>query len=199
VIAIAMFADPVREWVDLVLPATSYLEREGTMVNLEGRPQGLRRTVTPPAPDELAWIAKLGQRFGVEIDPHARAVQAEDRAPLPPRAEPAAALPVPGTETAAPTAHGGPLKLLRYRALFSGPAVERVTELQFQRPDAEIELSTHDAEVRQIATGEEVVVRSNGTSVRMRARVNRRLVDGAVRAPEEHVRQLDAAVEVSKS
>ena len=56
----------------------------------------------------------------------------------------------------APTAHGGPLRLLRYRALFSGPVVERVEELQFQRPDAEIELSAHDAEVRNIATGEDV-------------------------------------------
>jgi hypothetical protein len=52
--------------------------------------------------------------------------------------------------------------------------------------------------VRHIATGEEVVVRSNGTSVQMRARINRRLVDGAVRAPEEHVRDLEDAVEVSK-
>src|SRR5437667_281333 len=32
VVAIVMFADPVREWVDLVLPGTSYLERDGTMV-----------------------------------------------------------------------------------------------------------------------------------------------------------------------
>ena len=46
--------------------------------------------------------------------------------------------------------------------------------------------------------GENVVVRSNGTAVHMRARVNRQLVDGAVRAPEEHVRALDQAVEVSK-
>ena len=76
--------------------------------------------------------------------------------------------------------------------------VERVEELQFQRPDAEIELSLHDAEVRNISTGDDVVVRSNGTAVHMRARVNRQLVDGAVRAPEEHVRELDQAVEVSK-
>jgi NADH-quinone oxidoreductase subunit G len=197
VVAIAMFADPLREWVDLVLPATSYLERDGTMVNLEGRPQRLRRAVIPPAPDEVAWIAKLAERFGVPIDPHARAVPAEEHAALPPRA--GAAEPVsPPAAAKQTTAHGGPLKLVRYRGLFSGPAVERVPELQFQRPEPVIELSTHDAEVRHIATGEDVVVRSNGTSVRMRARVNRQLVDGAVRAPEEHVRELDQAVEVSK-
>ncbi len=196
VIAITMFADQAREWVDLVLPGTSYLERDGTMVNLEGRPQRLRRTVIPPAPDELAWIAKLAARFGVEIDPHLRMVSAEERATLPPRAATEAASTVPGTVTS-PTAKGGPLRLLRYRPLFSGPAVERVRELQFQRPEPVIELSAHDAEVRHIATGDEVVVRSNGTSVRLRASVNKRLVDGAVRAPEEHVRELEGAVEVS--
>jgi NADH-quinone oxidoreductase subunit G len=198
VVAITMFADPVRGWVDLVLPGTSYLERDGTMVNLEGRPQRLRRAVIPPAPDELSWVAKLAERFGVEIDPHARAVSAEERTQLPPRTaatETGAPTPEPRVETAG----GGPLRLLRYRPLFSGPAVERVEELQFQRPEPAIELSAHDAQVRGISTGDEVVVRSNGTSVRLRARVDRNLVDGAVRAAEEHVRELEGAVEVSTS
>src|SRR5581483_7498770 len=62
VVAISMFADPLRGWADLVLPGTSYLERDGTSVNLEGRRQRVRRAVIPPAPDELAWIAKLGER-----------------------------------------------------------------------------------------------------------------------------------------
>src|SRR6185437_11550259 len=124
VIAITMFADPVRGWADLVLPATSYLERDGTIVNLEGRPQRLRRAVIPPAPDEVAWIAKLAERFGVAIDPHARAASPGELAELPERAEPAA-VKLPRTPRSA-TAKGGPLKLVRYRALFSGPAVERV-------------------------------------------------------------------------
>ncbi len=198
VIAIGMFADPLRGWVDLVLPGTSYLEREGTMVNLEGRPQRLRRAVIPPAPDELAWIAKLGERFGVEIDPHARAVPAEEQAPLPPRLEPTGVAVVVAERPQA-TAKGGPLRLLRYRPLFSGPAVERVPELQFQRPEPAIELSRHDADIRGIASGETVTVSSNGTALELRARVNKRLVQGVVRAAEEHVRQLDGAVEITRS
>src|SRR5262245_34802381 len=199
VIAITMFADPVRGWVDLVLPGTSYLERDGTIVNLEGRPQRLRRAVIPPAPDEVAWIAKLSERFGIEIDPHARAARTEERAPLPPRHD--RVEPVPAMQKAAPsrTARGGPLKLVRYRALFSGPAIERVPELQFQRPELEIELSARDAEVRHISTGEEVVVRSNGASVTLRARVNKQLVQGVVRGAEEHVRMLEGAVEISQA
>ncbi len=196
VVAITMFADPVREWVDVVLPGTSYLEREGTYVNLEGRPQRLRRSVIPPAPDELAWIAKLGERFGVEIDPWV-SPPLEEHAPLPERA--AAPERVAPTAPTPPTAKGGPLRLVRYRPLFSGPAVERIPELQFQRPEAEIELSPQDAEIRGLTGGETVTVSSNGSSVQLRARVNRKLVAGAVRAAEEHVRGLaGGAVEVTR-
>jgi NADH-quinone oxidoreductase subunit G len=197
VIAITMFADPVRGWVDLVLPGTSYLERDGTIVNLEGRAQRLRRAVIPPAPDEIAWIAKLAGRFRVDIDPHARAVPGAERAALPPRAE-LAALPAV-SETVLGTGRGGPLRLLRYRPLFSGPAVERIEELQFQRPEPAIELSHHDAEIRGIASGDTVTVSSNGTTIALRALVSKRLVDGVARAAEEHVQDLDAAVEVSRT
>jgi predicted molibdopterin-dependent oxidoreductase YjgC len=196
VLAITMFSEPARGFADLVLPGTSYLERDGTIVNLEGRPQRLRRAVIPPAPDEIAWIAKLAERFGVAIDPHARAVPTEERAQLPPRAESAEPAVVKPTEPA--TRGGGPLRLLRYRSLFSGPVVERVEELQFQRPEPAIELSPHDARVRGIVPGETVVVRSNGTSLELRARVNKQLVEGTVRAPIEHVSELEQAVEVSK-
>src|SRR2546423_14127189 len=72
-----MFHGLAGGWADLVLPATSYLERDGTMMNLEGRLQRLRRAVVPPCPDELAWLAKLAQRFGVELSPYAANVFAE--------------------------------------------------------------------------------------------------------------------------
>ena len=39
VLVIAMFERPARGLADVLLPGTSYLERDGTMVNLEGRPQ----------------------------------------------------------------------------------------------------------------------------------------------------------------
>ena len=142
-------------------------------------------SVIPPVPDELAWIAKLAERFDVELSPHAALVFEElsarcfggipfgavgERAPLPDRApyvapEPAPSAPVPAAEAEPPEHFLGTLRLQRYRPLFSGPAVERVPELQFQRPEAEIELAYDDAQRRQIATGDEVSVRSNGTSL----------------------------------
>ena len=92
----------------------------------------------------------------------------------------------------------GELRLLRYRPLFSGPFVERVGELAFQRPPAELELSTADAERRSITTGDHVVVKSNGTSVELRARINRGLVAGVARVADEHAADLHLHVEVVK-
>jgi predicted molibdopterin-dependent oxidoreductase YjgC len=89
------------------------------------------------------------------------------------------------------------LHLIRYRALFSGPAVERTPELQFQRPLAEVELSAEDANARSIRPGDEVTVRSNGTSVTLRARLNRDLRAGVVRIAEEHAGDLQPDVELS--
>jgi predicted molibdopterin-dependent oxidoreductase YjgC len=95
-----------------------------------------------------------------------------------------------------PTPSGSGLELARYRPLFSGPAVERIKELEFQRPAAEVELASEDAEARKIATGEIVSVQSNGTSRELRARVNRRLLSGVVRIAEEHAMGLEAPLSI---
>jgi NADH-quinone oxidoreductase subunit G len=208
VLVTAMFQGLAVGWADLVLPGTSYLERDGTYVNLEGRLQRLRRAVIPPAPDELAWISRLAERFGVEVSPYPSAVFAElseriydglpfgevgERAALRTRSEaPAPTLPEE------PPAAGGGLRLVRYRPLFSGPAVERVPELQFQRPGPEIEVSPEDAESRGIANGETVTVSHNGTSLQLRARITRALSEGVVRIPGEHAGNLGVRVEVAK-
>ncbi len=224
VLAITMYHGLAVGWADLVLPATSYLERDGSFVNLEGRVQRLRRSVIPPVPDELAWISKLAARFGVEISPHAAVVFAElaltvyggtasfgevgERAPLPARTayeppEPRLVAPIPppaaDAETGRPEHFLGTLRLLRYRPLFSGPAVERVPELRFQRPEAEVELAHADADQRRIATGDAVTIRSNGTSVALRARVSRTLAAGTVRIADEHAADLHRDVEVVKA
>ena len=60
------------------------------------------------------------------------------------------------------------------RQIASRMRLRRVPELQFQRPGAEIELSRVDARARGIADGDSVVVRSNGTSVQLRAKVGSR-------------------------
>jgi predicted molibdopterin-dependent oxidoreductase YjgC len=118
----------------------------------------------------------------------------DDHAGLPAVEEGDAAVAAP--KAAAPK-RGDGLTLVRYRSLFSGPAVERVDQLQFQRPADEIELSYEDATARGIAAGSTVTVSSNGTSRSLRARVNRRLRNGVVRIPSEHAEGLHDHVEVT--
>jgi NADH-quinone oxidoreductase subunit G len=218
VIVISLFASLAAGWADLVLPGTAALEREGTAMNLEGRVQRLRRAVIAPVPDELAWLAKLAARIGVALSPHAEVVFEElseriyggldlatlgEQAPLPARAEylaperpPEAAL-AQSPEANVPSDHFvGTLRLLRYHPLFSGAQVERVPELQFQRPEREVGLSAADADRRGISTGDAVSLRSNGTSVELRARVDRRLVGGVARVADEHAAGLHLDVEV---
>jgi len=218
VIAITMFHSLAVGWADLVLPGTAALEREGTSMNLEGRLQRLRRAVIPPVPDELAWLSKLAGRFDVELSPHPAVVfeelsqrvygglrleQLGEHADLPARGAYAAPEPSRSTRPAASQEAAdhfvGNLRLLRYSPLFSGHQVERVAELQFQRPEEEVALAVGDADRRGIATGDLVTVRSNGTSVELRARVDRRLVEGVARVADEHAADLHAEVEVVKA
>jgi NADH-quinone oxidoreductase subunit G len=215
VLAIAMFRRLVTPLADLVLPGTSYLERDGTYINLEGRLQRLRRAAIPPAPDELAVLARLAQRFGVELSPYPSQVFEEvseivyggrpygevgEEAPLP---EPVPPERVAGDKVSDTRrgsngqGEGGALRLVTYRPLFSGPAVERVPELQFQRPEPEVELSRADAERLGISNGQEVSVRSNGASVALRARLAEDLSEGAARIAEDHAGGLELQVEIS--
>jgi predicted molibdopterin-dependent oxidoreductase YjgC len=219
VIVVSLFASLGAGWADLILPATGTLEREGTAMNLEGRVQRLRRAVIAPVPDELVWIAKLADRFDVALSPHAEAVFEElsgriygglelaalgERAPLPARA-PYVAPPGRAGDGAAQQAETtgehfvGTLRLLRYRPLFSGPEVERTPELQFQRPEREVALAAADADRRGISTGDVVSLRSNGTSVELRARVDARLREGVARVAEEHASDLHLDVEVVRA
>ena len=205
----SMFHGLAVGWADLVLPGSSYLERDGTYVNLEGRLQRLRRAAIPPAPDELAWISRLAERFGVEVPPFASAVFAElsariydglpfgevgEHAELRTRSE----APEPELPEEPPAPKGKGLVLVRYKPLFSGPAVERVPELQFQRPAPEVELSEQDAKRRKIENGELVTVSHNGTSLELRARVSRSLRAGIVRIASEYAGDLGGRVEVAK-
>jgi NADH-quinone oxidoreductase subunit G len=210
-VALTLFAGDSGEWADLVLPATSYLEREGTMRNLEGRLQRLRGATGSPVRSELSWLVELAGRLGVALPGSEAALFAElsaqgldgislsalgERAPLAPHSE-AKTFEIPEAEEP-PILLGGPLELIRYRALFSGPEVEHVPELAFQRPAAEIEISPEDADRRGIADGSDVVVRSNGTRVTLRARINAALLPGMVRAAATHTSELARGVEVSR-
>ena len=97
-----------------------------------------------------------------------------------------------------PRSQGKGLRLVSYRPLFSGPAVDRTPELEFQRREGEVELAPADARKRKIVAGDEVTVSSNGTSRRLRARIARDLPDGSVRVTRTDAEGLHDHVEVAK-
>jgi NADH-quinone oxidoreductase subunit G len=197
VLTTSMFMGDHTLWSHLVVPGTSYLERDGTLVNLEGRPQRLRRAVDPPFPDELEFLALIGEELGLPIAPRPHDALPAQQAPLPPRA----ALEEPPRPEGTPETNGAGrgLELLAYRSAFAGPGVERVAALAFQRPLLQAELSAADAGARGIRTGDAVSIASNGTRHELVARVNRRLRPGVVRVAEEHALGLERHVEVTKA
>jgi len=89
------------------------------------------------------------------------------------------------------------LRLVAYKPLFSGAAVDRTQELAFQRGSGEVQLAPGDAKARGIRNGQTVTVSSNGTSVELRARIARDLAPGAVRVAREDAADLHATVQVS--
>jgi NADH-quinone oxidoreductase subunit G len=213
-IVLSMFEVEEGWTPDLLLPGTGYLERDGTFVNLEGRLQRLRRTATPPCPDELEWISELAARFDVDVTPYAAAVFGEvsekvygglafgevgERAPLRGYPDAATRVDLPSQAEREVNPGQGEVRLVTYKPLFSGAAVERVPELQFQRPQAELELSTEDATWRGIATGDMVTVGTNGSAITLPARVNRRLRKGIARVALEHANGLGGIVELSRA
>jgi predicted molibdopterin-dependent oxidoreductase YjgC len=214
VIVVSMFHGLAAGWADLVLPGTSYLERDGTYVNLEGRLQRLRQSATPPGPSELEWISQLAARFHVEIPAYAPAVFAElsarcygglsfgevgERAPLRGYVEAPVHVEVPPVPEAAEAPAGDGLRLVRYRPLFSGPAVERVPELQFQRPPAEVRLARTYAHANGISNGDLVTISSNGTSIELRARLSNEVREGVALVAEEHAQDLIGSVSLARA
>jgi NADH dehydrogenase/NADH:ubiquinone oxidoreductase subunit G len=210
VIGIGMFVESFRGIADLVLPGTSYLERDGTTINLEGRLQRQRRAVLAPVPDVLAWLGKLCERFDVELSPYASNVFDEisaqcfggisysdigERAALPAPAQRPEGAPKRVSDDSSQSRNG--LRLVAYRPLFSGPAVDRTPELQFQRPSGDVQISREDAKARGIRHGATVTVSSNGTSIELRAQVARDLAAGIVRVAASDAGDLHAIVEVS--
>jgi NADH-quinone oxidoreductase subunit G len=68
VISISMFENGSTEFADVVIPAESYVEKEGTVTHPDGRLQRLRATVPHPGDVRFGWqwLVELSARLGDE-------------------------------------------------------------------------------------------------------------------------------------
>jgi NADH-quinone oxidoreductase subunit G len=84
-----------------------------------------------------------------------------------------------GPSPAASDGNGNDIAVGTYRDLWAAEAAERSPALRFLVPSQTLELAPADAGRLGVSEGDQVDVRSNGTSVRARVRVHERMRDGA--------------------
>jgi NADH-quinone oxidoreductase subunit G len=220
VLSISMFEDASTKHAEVVFPAESYAEKEGTVTHPDGRLQRVRPGVPNPGRARPTWevlvelSAQLGEETGIDSVLEALAAiasevpfyagiteeeigglgirwQRRDAASSFPSAP---GHPAEGSSPAVPTSHvgktgglpggaaeaaDGHLRVGAYRDLWAAEVTERSPALRFLAPKQTIELAPHDAERLGIRGGDQVDVRSNGTSVRARVAVRERIRPGS--------------------
>lgn len=65
-----IFKNETAEVADVILPAASFAEKEGTFTNTERRVQKLKKAVEPPGESKIDWkiIQELAEKMGYEMD-----------------------------------------------------------------------------------------------------------------------------------
>jgi NADH-quinone oxidoreductase subunit G len=205
VLAISMFEDASTKAADVVFPAEGYAEKEGTVTHPDGRLQRVRPNVPNPGRARPTWevlvelSALLGEETGIDSVkealeaiasevPFYAGITEEEIGGLGVRwQEREAAASFPVAESAADHAvtfiggdgDAGGIRVGTYRDLWAAEVTDRSPALRFLRPRQTIELAPHDAERLGIANGDEVDVRSNGTSVRARVAIHERVRPGS--------------------
>jgi NADH-quinone oxidoreductase subunit G len=204
VVSIASFEDESTRLADIVIPAETHAEKEGTVTHPEGRLQRLRRNV--PLPDGMiaSWrfldavAAELGADVGAEAPADVFAALTTevpfyegrsyeeiggtglrwgDRPPghsWTPQAAERRSASRPEPE---PDGEG--LVLGTYRDLWAAEVTRRNPALRFLMPKQKLELAAKDAESLELANGDEVIVSVNGHSVEATVAIRERMREGA--------------------
>jgi NADH-quinone oxidoreductase subunit G len=205
VVAFAEFVDgAVAEHADVILPAESYAEREGTVVHPDGRIQRLRQAIGHPGDVRPVWWAlerileRLDKGTGAlsssmvseqvfqsvpfydgltldEVGP--RGVRWQERG----AASRLDAPELPDSPLDTPPDlddTGGRIRLGARPSLWSGPATRHAPSLTFLAPEQTIELSPADAQRLGLHSGEAVRVGVDGTAIDATVAVRAAMPDG---------------------
>jgi NADH-quinone oxidoreductase subunit G len=182
----------LADHADVIFPAESYAEKEGTIVHPDGRVQRLRPAIGRPGEVRAGWqvIGELAERLGhplgvltgamatkqlTEAVPFYAGLTLEEvggRGVRWPEREAAEAFgeapaPEPADLEAPPAAPApnGALRLGTFRPIWSAPEVDVSPALKFLVPHQRVELSPADAERLGLRSGDRVEVAYDGTAV----------------------------------
>jgi NADH-quinone oxidoreductase subunit G len=182
---------------NVVFPAESSAEKEGTIVHPDGRLQRLRSAIKRPGQVRAGWqvLADIAKAVGVETGVLTAGMafrQLVDAVPFYagltleqiggrgvrwPETEAAAGMPAGSVPAATPLASGpvaetdGHFKFGTYRSIWAAPEVELSPALQFTVAEQLVELSPEDALRLGIEQGAAVEVAQNGTRLAGRAAI----------------------------
>ncbi len=200
----SVLTDGIREHANVVFPAESYAEKEGTVVHPDGRLQRLRMAIAHPGQVRAGWsvLVDIAKRCGLDtgvltsgmaFTQLGAAVPFYDGLTLDeiagrgvrwPARDAAAKLPEATlSPSATPTTNGTPprngaLRLGTYRPIWAAPEVEISPALHFVIVHQQLELSPEDASRLDIANGDDVTVAQNGTRLHARAAVRTGVPEG---------------------
>jgi NADH-quinone oxidoreductase subunit G len=196
----SVLTEGLAEHANVIFPAESYAEKEGTLVHPDGRLQRLRIAIAHPGEVRSGWavLAEVARRCGLDLgvqragDVFGQLVAAVPfyegltldgigghgvRWPERAQAE-SMALSTGALESdagAAPSpavvSTNGALALGTYRPIWASPECEISPALKFLIPEQQLELSPHDAQRLGIEHGAQVIVSQNGTRLGARATV----------------------------
>jgi NADH-quinone oxidoreductase subunit G len=189
----SVLTEGLREHANVIFPAESSAEKEGTVVHPDGRVQRLRAAIGHPNEVRAGWsvIATIARSAGLDLGVLTSSMafsQLVEAVPAfagltleqiggrgvrwPELAGAARRLPeiaftgssAASSESAPASSNGnGSLRLGTYRPIWAAPEVEISPSLQFLRAEQQVELSPEDASKLNLHDGDHVGVAQNGT------------------------------------
>ena len=192
----SVLTEGVAAHADVVFPAESSAEKEGTIVHPDGRLQRLRSAIKHPGDVRAGWqvLGDIARSVGADLGVLTAGMAFKQLVGAVPfyagltleaiggrgvrwpetdaaAAMPAGAAPAPAKVQASEPAPSGKLLLGTYRSIWASPEVEVSPALQFTIAEQLVELSPDDAQRLGIAHGAAVQVAQNGTRLSGRAAI----------------------------
>jgi len=192
----SVLTEGLARHADVVFPAESSAEKEGTIVHPDGRVQRLRAAIKHPGEVRASWqvLVEIAKATGVETGILTGGMAFQQLTKAVPfyagltleaiggrgvrwpetdaaAAMPAGAAPAPAKVQATEPAPSGKLLLGTYRSIWASPEVEISPALAFTVAEQLVELAPQDAAALGIEHGAAVQVAQNGTRLAGRAAI----------------------------